>query len=281
MGLLNGSTTTKTETILTPHQKALQNMAMPYAKEYAKRNMQIPKKATLVQPMNALQKQGQNMALDAAKGAQTDIAKNAAGGSDFLLNKALFPETNPALAKTIDAATRPIQQNLMEETLPGLRSGAAVSGNYGSSRQGIAEGLASGRASQAIGDTGAKVANANYQAGLDAMTKALGLAPQTQAMQATPGLTVSGVGEVQQAQKQAERDANLARYFFNNQIPLTKATNLTALANGQPGSTTATSSSGSTGLLQGALGGAGLGSAIPGIGTIGGAGIGALLAALG
>lgn len=282
MGLLGGSTTTKNQTILNPQQKALVGLGMPAAKKYAMTNPTISGKTPMVAGFTAPQMQGQNMALAAAKGGQQNLANESADTSKFLLHDVLFPGSNPALAGTIDAATRPIQQNLMEETLPGLRSGAAVGGQYGSSRQGLAEGLASGRASQAIGDTGAKVANANYQAGLDAMTKALGLVPQTQAAQLAPAVTTSGVGEVQQGQKQDTIDANLARQMYNKNAYITKAQNLIGLASGTPGGGTSSSATGKTGLLSGALGGASLGAKLfPGVaGAAGGAGIGALLAAL-
>lgn len=193
-----------TQTILTPEQKKLQNKAMPFIKEYANETIKPP--PDVVEKFTPEQKKGQAMALDAAKTqadlaktgakAQTDLlsgnASQASGtvldkpavasmadpnpqGTNFLTSGAVLnPNTNPALAGAIDAAKRPIVDSLLEEMLPAIRSEAALTGNFGSSRQGIAEGLAMGKASRAIGDVGATLSNEGYKSGLDAFSKAYG-----------------------------------------------------------------------------------------------------------
>ena len=120
----------------------------------------------------------------------------------------------------IASAAAPIWQGLAESALPNIRGGAVTTG-YGGSRQGIAEGLASGRAAQEVGRQGqgiaTSLADAGYGRGLDAMGKALGLTSQIQGAQAAPAesmrtaaglageqvnpaLWTSGVGDVRQAQ---------------------------------------------------------------------------------
>lgn len=277
-----GSTVTSAQ--LSPGQLLLQRQALPHALAYAKENLAIPKSQELVAPFTAAQLKGQQMALDAA-GDQATLAKRAADTSNFMLDPAaLTAAGNPMEQAAIDAAVRPITQSLTEDTLPQLRSGAAASGQYGSSRQGIAEGLASGRASQAIGDTGAKIAESAYQSNLDAMTRALGLAPQTGQMQTQAATTTSGVGEVQQGQRQATDEANLSRDFYNKNIPLAKAQNLTQLEGATGGGGTSSSTAEVPWwqkALSGGLGGASLGASIGGApGAAVGGGMGALLSFL-
>jgi hypothetical protein len=98
----------------------------------------------------------------------------AATGNFLTSGAALNPETNPFLKSSIKAATRPMVDTLLEDMLPSIRGEAATSGNFGSSRQGIAEGLAIGRTNRNIGDVAASMANENYGRGLDAMSKAYG-----------------------------------------------------------------------------------------------------------
>lgn len=106
--------------------------------------------------------------MGAMQGSGADVAS-------FLLNPNLLkPGSNPALQGAIDAATRPIQENLMREVLPELRNQAVGSGNFGSSRSQLGYGLAAGEAAKAMGDTGANIANQGYQSGLQALTSAFG-----------------------------------------------------------------------------------------------------------
>lgn len=55
---------------------------------------------------------------------------------------------NPYLDKQASAITANLTRNLNENVMPGLRSEALLSGQYGGSRQGIAEGLAASRLNQ-------------------------------------------------------------------------------------------------------------------------------------
>lgn len=56
--------------------------------------------------------------------------------------------TNPYLQQQANAMTANLTRNLNENVMPGLRSEALASGQYGGSRQGIAEGLAASRLNQ-------------------------------------------------------------------------------------------------------------------------------------
>lgn len=59
---------------------------------------------------------------------------------------------NPYLQDQAGQISRNLTQNLQENILPGINSGAMMAGGFGGSRHGIAQGLGIGRTQQAIGD---------------------------------------------------------------------------------------------------------------------------------
>jgi len=209
------------------------------------------------------QVKGQNMALNAAKN-QNQIAAGAQKAQSFLTSGDLMDVgKNPYFGSAASAAARPLTQALTETELPALRDSATMSGNFGSSRQGIAEGLATGRTNQAIGDITSKMALDTYGQGLQAYQNGLNMAPQVQGMQTTGALTTSGVGDVKQGQNQAEIDQNVQNQMFNQQAPFSQASDLLGLTNAVPGATNVTSGPGpQKSLLGGITGGLTLGSAL-------------------
>lgn len=275
-------TTTTTRVELSPEQRQLLNLGMPHLTQYAN-NPPAPRTGSGVAGFDPLQTQGQQKVLDAASGQQT-LADSAGGANNFLLTDALFPQTNPALQQTIDAAVRPINEQLTEVALPAIRSQATGVGQVGGSRQGIAEGMAIREAQRAAGDTAAGIATEGYGQGLDAMIRGLGLAPTTQQTLTTPGTTVSGVGDVRQSLAQAELIDSLTRDAYNENLPLMIGQELAGLAGAIPGgATTVTQPTGSTNPITSGLGGLSLASALfPGSAgaAAAGTGLGALLAFL-
>lgn len=267
---------------LSPEQRQLMQLAMPGVTQFA---ASVPQRyqGSTVAGFDPSQVAGQEGALQSA-GVQTNLGRNAANTSNFWMSdQPWLPSNNPALQGSIDAATRPITQALTEQALPAIRDSAEKTGNFGSSRQGIAEGLASGRASQAIGDATSKITNDNYQTNVNAQLKALGLLPQTQGAQTTGDQTTSAVGDVRQAMAQALLGENVSNFNYDQLAPFLQSKEIMSLLSGLPGGSTTTTSTGPqknnlTSALGGAAAGASLGSAImPGVGTAVGGGLGALL----
>lgn len=291
--MAKGTPTTQTQTSrveLTPQQTELLNYATPYAKQFATKPPVLPA-GSGVAGADPMQAAGQAAALAQAP-AQGSLATSGANATNRILSEDfLHPESNPALKGAIDAATRPIREQFLTSTLPQIRGGAVVNGQYGSSRQGIAEGIAARGAASAMGDVASNVANQGYQTGLAAQNNTMGLLPQTIGAQLAPALTTSGVGDVRQAQAQREMDATRQNDLWNQLKPLMMAQELTGLATGMPGATTINTGPGPTQpsvfqrLLGGASTGVGLGTALaPMLGAAGGPiglGIGALLGLMG
>ena len=60
---------------------------------------------------------------------------------------------NPYLPQQAQAITNQVNNNLQQQQIPGINSGAIAAGGFGGSRQGIAQGLAIGQTNQALGNS--------------------------------------------------------------------------------------------------------------------------------
>lgn len=201
-------------------------------------------------------------------------------GMDALL-AAGDPTTNPYFQSTLQAAMRPVTEQFTEQVLPGLRRDARVTGSTGSTRQGIAEGLATRGYMNTLGDIATNMGNQAYgqglgalQAGagigtnmlgmgLDAAGRAAALAPQVQQMGFVPGQMAERIGQQRTADNQAQIDADIARWNYGQQLPYNQMSDYLALLNAAPGGSTASAMSApgrSTlgSMLGGGLMGAGL-----------------------
>lgn len=283
MGSPSPSPTQTTEFKMSPEQQQVFGQAMPYIKAYG---AQAPQRygGSTVSDFNPNQTGGQQGVLDAA-GNMDAVARAAAGANQFMTSGSMWdPKYNTALQGTIDATTRPIVQNYQEQVLPGIRSDAISSGNFGGSRQGVAEGIAARGEQQAIGDTAAKTTEDLYKTNVDAQLKAMGLAPTVQGALMAPGQAQSAVGDVQQAMSQAKLNELVQNFFADTGgLDFAKAKDIMSLLGGMPGGQTVSTGSVprpnmAMSTLGGAASGAALGSAImPGAGTAVGAGAGAIM----
>ena len=301
--------------------------------------------SAMQQYMNQLGANGANQLGTGMSGATNAINGLQAAG-DF--------NNNPAYQAALQSAINPLTQQFQEQVLPGLKSGAQDAGQFGGSRQGIAEGIASRGYLDAVANTTANMGNAAYAQGLQAQANAgslsnqlvgqgnqnlqaagslgstlsaQGLQGQTnagqlgygltgqglQALQGagalgsslygngsqamgqvaalTPGLQQAamaggnaqlGLGSLLQGQNQAQIDAQMNQWNYNQNLPYTMMSDYLSMLQGQAGGQTVSSQSGGGGSrLAGGLGGAASGAALgtafaPGIGTGIGAGLGAL-----
>jgi len=168
----------------------------------------------------------------------------AVSGGQFLAGgDVLFPESNPALRAATDAAIRPLTENFLETILPGIRGEAITSGSLGGSRQGIAEGQASGDLLRQIGDTSASIQANAFQQSLDAMVKALFAAPQTAQLPFVGPAAIEAVGAQRQQVSQAQLSEQAQRFLSEQLIPFSVAQDVAALAFGIPGGTVTSNAS--------------------------------------
>jgi hypothetical protein len=302
---MGGSNTQPTQTStttpnITPQQQELMDIAMPKVREFA---ASVPERyqGETVAGFDPVQMQAQQMALDAADAtnrgavAQDSAAKAGLDASNFWLGDRVWdPANNPALAKSVDAAVRPITQNYQQVVRPAIRDEFTGAGQeFGGSRRDLTEVAGADAYLRNVGDTSGKLINAAYDTNVNAQLKALGLLPSTTAAQ-TAGAnsmlgaagTTAAVGDVRRGMTQAQIDAMVGGYNYDQLAPFLQTQELMSFLQGMPGGGTTTVATGNnpstrpTAMtsLGGAATGASLGTALmPGIGTVAGAGIGALL----
>lgn len=85
------------------------------------------------------------------------------------------PANNQYFQSALQSAIRPVTEQFREQVLPGIQSAGNSVGQFGGSRQGIAEGLASRGYMDTIGDISANMGNQAYAQGLQATQAAGGL----------------------------------------------------------------------------------------------------------
>ena len=106
------------------------------------------------------------------------LSKQMKGGLGYLMDpNNLRADANPYFKGYTEAAIRPLSQQFAESVLPNIRSGAGETGNYGSSRQGIAEGLAAGRLAQTSGDVTSRMASEQYGQNLGGLIAGTQMSP--------------------------------------------------------------------------------------------------------
>lgn len=260
-------------------------MGNKFASQYANSNVQLPSQT--VAGFNANETAAQNSALAGGQAGQ-QLGGQAAGSLGFLLDPSILsPDSNPYLKQAGDAVANTTMDALTRQALPAIRSGAsAANGPYagGSSREGIAQGLATGEATDNIAGQLSQMYNTSYQNGLGTMLNANQLVPSIQAAQLFGPQVQSAVGGQQRGMEQAQLDASNQTNLLQQLFPLLQAQQLFGLIGGMPGGSTQTTSTGAVpkgspwqSALGGAATGASIGSAIPGFGT----GLGALLGGAG
>ena len=270
---------------LSPEQQKLLGLVVPVAEKTIQNPPTFYPGQTFA-GLDPLEKQAQEQMLaTAAPGGTASATASAANDMlRFLSGPVLDPRNNPGLQGTFEAALRPLERTFTTGVLPNIRGEAIKSGQFGGSRQGIAEGLATQGFLDTAGDVTSRIASEAYGEGLGALTKGLALAPQTQQLQfGAPGVTAA-VGSQRRAEEQLAIDEAIRRHAFEQLAPFQTAQAVAQMAFGMPGGASITEAVGpgprGPGAFQGALGGAAIGSMFGPWGTAAGAGIGALMTLL-
>lgn len=205
----------------------------------------------------------QNLAVQNAAAAQ-DQVRNINQGVNYGLTGAMDVANNPYLDKAIAAAVRPIQESYTDAggVMSQIRTGAGQAGQTGSTRQGIAEGIAAGRMAQAQGDTAAKIASDAYNKGQETFQKTLTFAPQAMEAGMTPVNWLSSVGAQKENLGQAQLDYEANQRLWQMNAPWVPLQNYASLVyGGSAPSTSALTTSQSGGVQRNPIGqaaGAGL-----------------------
>lgn len=271
----------------SPEQQRLIDASLPAIEQFALSPPQLFPGSQIAQ-FTPLETEAQRSAVDVARNQFSQAFAPSLFGQQFLASGAAgLPGANPALQGSIDAATRPIIESLTQNILPSIRGEALTSGQFGGSRQGIAEGLAAQGAQRQVGDTAAQVANESFLRALQAQVGALALAPQTLQQLFGGQQALASVGGAQRQLEQSLLNEEAQRFIAEQTIPFEASRQVAAIAAGLPGGTTTsvgTAPSGSSNVFSSVLGGAATGTAIGAatpLGPAGGAILGGILGGLG
>jgi hypothetical protein len=289
-----GSTRSTTTTELSDEQRQLLDLVIPVATDISQNPPELFPGSSIA-PFNPLQLAAQQDAVDAATGqiaplaASTIDASQAIQGTaipagtqglgsiiggletatptqNFLLSGALLdPATNPVLGAQTSAAIRPLAQSLATDVLPNVRGEAVQAGQFGGSRQGIAEGLAIRDFTQQAGDIATNLQANNFNQGLAAMLSAFdstlgagvagvdtALSEGVRSLFAAPTLAdlslqapsvVESVGSLQRGLEQAQLTEEADRFMTEQLLPFLIAQDVANLAFGTPGGSATTQSS--------------------------------------
>jgi hypothetical protein len=121
---------------------------------------------------------------------------NALGGANMQgAFNTLGRMQNPGMDPMMDVYSRQIGRSFNEQIMPGLRGDAAMAGGLGSSRAGIAQGLAGARAGQQIQDFGAQLYGQNQDRAAMAAQAAGGLGMQQAGGYMTGGQNAASLGQ--------------------------------------------------------------------------------------
>ncbi len=286
MGAKKQQPVTQTNTVkLSKEQEQIANLAFPFAEQYAQSNISLP--TPQIAGFNANEVEGQNAALGLARGSMNDQMQQAAASNSFLMNpNILSPDSNPYLSQAGDAIVQKSTQNLMENILPGLRSGSVVTGGFysgGNTRQGIAQGQAVGRTNQEVSNALAGLYNDAYKTGLSTMGSAVDRSGQVGTNLLKPAAAIAGVGAQQREMEQANLDAQQQYAWLNQQLPFIRAQQLYGLLGSMPGGSGVSTVQGASpqsggigGAAGGALSGAAMGSMFGPVGMAAGGVLGGL-----
>jgi len=171
------------------------------------------------------------------------------------VTRGLQGQRNPWVDEVADIVTRRMNQNLTENVLPALQSGAVATGTLGGSRQALAQGLAAREHSRELADALSNLYAQEFNRGTQTMLQSLQLAPTALQAVLGPGLALAGIGEQQRALEQERINEAVARWAFEQQLPYQRLAEYFNIASRPFGSVGTQATSGTGGGAAGTIGG--------------------------
>ncbi len=193
--------------------------------------------------------QANEMMKQFALGPGAGISNQATNALQFGLSDVLRPESNPALQSTIDTATRKVGQaytdpgGVISQIRGNFMSGAP---GGGSSREGIAMGVAGRGYLDTIGDVTGRIASEGYAQGLDHVARTQSMAPNLYNLATQPAVTLGAAGTQEDMWAQGQEQYQAERRGFALDAPWRSLQNYASIVHGMgaPGSTTSADSPG-------------------------------------
>lgn len=225
--------------------------------------------------------QAQDYLKDAATNVMPGVLATGLQANQWGLGGVLDVNSNPYLATAVQGAINPIVNEFSDSVLPAIRSGAGNAGQFGSSRQAIAEGLAIDRLGQTLADTTSGMYSDAYNRGLDTFDRSLALLPQTLQSTLLPGTVLDSIGQQNRSYEQDLLNAITGQWDYLQNRDLQKLIAYQSLVQGNYGGTSTAIGPGmqQPSMLNRGLGGAAMGAGLASalnMSTPWGAGLGAI-----
>lgn len=237
------STVTQTNKVeLSPEQKKLFELGMPYAEQYANSPLESYSGQTLA-GFNPLELAGQAGALGAS-GMMAPNAGQALASNNWLMSpQQLDPNSNPYARSIADQISGGISDELTQRILPAVRTNTINSGGMyagGDTRGQMADHMAGTAAMDSIGSALEKFYFDNYKLGTDTMGAAIDRNQGVMGASLMPSTVVSAVGQQGREMEQAQLDNAYNQWLIDQQLPFMRATDIMSLVQGMPGATSVT-----------------------------------------
>lgn len=185
---------------------------------------------------NPLETEGQQYITDVARTSLPAINDRAASYAGYNLHEGLDPASNPYFQSSLNAAIRPVQENLLNSVLPSIRTQSRLAGTYGGSRQGIAEGLATKAAIDQAGSITSQMSANEYNNAQQRGLQTLSFLPTLAQQMTQPGQILSSVGETQRNLSQAQLNDLISKFDYEQNLPYQNLANYANLVHSPFGS---------------------------------------------
>jgi hypothetical protein len=211
--------------------------ANPNAPAYYPGSTVAPQSDATQQAISLLQQRGLNGS-PVTGAAETNL-------TDTLNGKYLDPTSNPDYLAAISASHQPYVDQFLGQIIPGITSAFEGSGRTGSGLHQDAVDRATTNLNRTISDADAKAGSDYFTQARNQQLQAAGMAPQLAQSDYTDIGAVGQAGDIKDAFSQANINADIAKYNYNNNAQWDYITRYLGILNGgYPGGVTNSTSTG-------------------------------------
>lgn len=195
----------------------------------------------------ANQQAGRTAATNYATGQGQNSVNSAISANNYWLNPATLTDFSqtPGYSGMRQGIINDATRSLTDSTLPVLRDQAIMDGQYGGTSQQIGEGLAVARTNEGIAHQLSGLDLGLYQQNAQMQNNALNRSGEMYNLGLAPSMTQESIGGLEQGDQQAQIDADISKWNFEQMAPLLNMQAFQGLTGsaGQYGGTTSTNGS--------------------------------------
>lgn len=232
------STTQTTKVQLTPEQKELIGSGMDLTKQVTGNPDGLP---NIPGPVDFNANESASMAGILAKAGQggslSNLTNQLGDANNFLLGDVMDVNNNQGLQGAIKNAIQPLEDQFTRVIKPGMAHqgiGTGEFSSFGGTKSVLGEDLANRSYLDAVGNKTNDIIDRTYTANLDAFTRGVGMAPQTQRALLYPEVATGAVGDQQRQLAQGQAQAQ----FENSMFPFNLGLQLLGASGAMPGAGT-------------------------------------------